>query len=279
MCILYIVNSSGGQMGIKGKKKVTSKSEKRSVQRVEDWAENIAKRKPRRSVIEDILPAKKGEYIAIAGRTGIGKTNLSLHLAFCLATKTPFFGLECRKYKVAFIAFEGDETNVKDRYDKLKNSFPPTEGNLFFGMMPVSNPKNMFKEIFDETEDCSILILDPVKYLVLGDYLKPQDAATFVRQFRENLALHKKAAIITLPIRKPNVKSLIQPGDVYQMKGATEYADSATSVLLLEKKSYSRSSSNKVTLHFAKHRIAARELKPINLRFSRKKCRFIAQEE
>ena len=146
-------------------------------------------------------------------------------------------------------------------------------------MMPVSNPKHMFKEIFDETEGCSILILDPVRYLVSGDYLKPKDVAAFIRIFRENLAKHRKAAIITLPIRKPNERSLIQPQDVYQMKGATEYADSATSVLLLEKKAYSHSSSDMVTLHFAKHRIAARELKPINLRFSSKKCMFVAQEE
>jgi len=81
---------------------------------VEEWAEDIAKRKPRRHVIQDILPAKRGEYIAIAGRTGIGKTNLSLHLALCLATGTPFFGLECRRFKVAFLAFEGDKANSPD---------------------------------------------------------------------------------------------------------------------------------------------------------------------
>lgn len=266
-------------MSIKDKKEVTSKSEKGSIQPVEDWAEDIAERKPRKSVIEDILPAKKGEYIAIAGRTGIGKTNLSLHLAFCLATRTPFFGRECRKSRVAFIAFEGDEPNIKDRYDKLKGYFPPTEGRLFFGMMPISNPKSLLKEIFGQTKGCGVLIIDPVKYIVSGDYLKPRDVAIFVRQFRENLAIHRKVAIITLPIKKPNERSLIQPEDVYEMKGATEYADSATSVLLLEKKSYSRSSSKKVTLHFAKHRIAARELKPVNLRFSLKKCRFIALEE
>lgn len=267
-------------MGIEHHKKVKSKSEeKRNILPVEEWVEDIAKRKPRRNVIQDILPAKRGEYIAIAGRTGIGKTNLSLHLAFCLATGTPFFGHECRRYKVAFLAFEGDEANFKDRYDKLKSNFPPTEGRLFFGMMPISNPKHMLKEVFNDTKGCSILILDPVKYLVSGDYLKPRDAAIFVRKFRENLAHHRKAAIISLPIRKPNVNSLIQPGDVYSMKGATEYADSATSILLLEKKPYSRSSSNKVTLHFAKHRIASKPLKSIDLRLKRKKCMFEAESE
>lgn len=266
-------------MGIKNQKKVTSTSGKRrNIQPVEDWAEDIAKRKPRRHVIEDILPAKKGEYIAIAGRTGIGKTNLALHIAFSLATGTPFFGRECRRCKVAFLAFEGDEANIKDRYDKIKSHFPPTEGRLFFGMMPISNPRHMFEEVFNETEGCSILILDPVKYIVPGDYLKPRHAAIFVRKFKENLANHRKAAIISLPIRKPNEKSLIQPGDVYSMKGATEYADSATSILLIEKRAYSHS-SDKVTLHFAKHRVASKPLKEINLRLKRKKCMFETESE
>jgi len=166
---------------------------------------------------------------------------------------------------------------MKERYDKIKQWFPPTEGRLFFGMMPISNPRDMLDDIFNETEECNILILDPVKYLVSGDYLKPHDAAVFVRQFKENLTLHKKTAIISLPIRKPNEQSLIQPGDVYQMKGATEYADSATSILLLEKKAYK--SSDRVVLHFAKHRIASKQLKPIDLRFRRKRCMFTAESE
>ncbi len=140
---------------------------------VEDWAEDIASRKPRPHVIQDLLPSKRGEYMAIAGRTGIGKTNLALHLGFCLATGTPFFGLECRKMRVAFLEFEGDEANIKDRYDKLKLKLPLTKGRLFFGMMPLSNPKHMLEAVLNGAEGCKILILDPVKYLVSGDYLKP----------------------------------------------------------------------------------------------------------
>jgi len=249
-----------------------------AVQRVEDWARDIATRKPRPHVIRDILPTRRGEYMAIAGRTGIGKTNLALHLAFCLATGTSFFGHECLKVKVAFLAFEGDEANILDRYNKLKGNLPPTKGRLWFGMIPISNPRHMLKEIWEKTQGCKIVILDPVKYLVSGDYLKPKDAAAFIRQFKENLAHNKMAAIITLPIKKPNEKSLIQPGDVYQMKGATDYADSATSVLLVERKSYSRS-SDEVTLHFAKHRIAAKELTAINLCFNRDSCLFEPESE
>ncbi|MFC1919123.1 AAA family ATPase [Chloroflexota bacterium] len=250
-----------------------------SIQPVEDWAEDIAKKKPQAQVIQDLLPNKRGEYIAIAGRTGIGKTNLALYLAFCLSTGTPFYGLPCKRIRVAFLEFEGDERNLIARYKKIKRGFPPTNKRLHFGIIPLSNPKEMLKDIWAQTEECRILILDPIRYLVLGYYLKPKDVTSFIQSFREMLAIHRKAAIITLPIRKPNDKLLIHTGDVYSMKGATEYADSATSVLLLEKTPYSRDNDNKVTLHFAKHRIALRELKPLDLQFRINKCIFESEGE
>jgi hypothetical protein len=249
-----------------------------TIRSIEDWADRISSKKPRRHIIQDLLPARKGEYMAIAGRTGIGKTNLALYLAFCLSTATPFYGLDCRKAKVAFLEFEGDDSNIMDRYNKIKRNFPSTERRLKFGMIPLSNPKDMFKDILAQTEGCHILIIDPVKFLIPGDYLKPKDASLFIRHFKEILSSNKKVAIISLPIRKPNEKLLIQPGDVYSMKGATEYADSATTVLLLERKAHSRN-DDEITLHFAKHRIASRELKPINLIFSRKRCVYMTLEE
>ena len=57
------------------------------------------------------------------------------------------------------------------------------------------------------------------------------------------------------------------------MKGATEYADSATTVFLVEKRPHSRS-DNETTLYFAKQRVAHEELKPINLHLNRNKCMF-----
>ena len=101
------------------------------IQPIEKWAKALANRKPQRHLIQDILPVQRGEYLAMAGRTGIGKTNIALHLGFCLATGTPFFGLECRKVKVALLAFEGDARNLIARYKKIKRNFPSTERRLW----------------------------------------------------------------------------------------------------------------------------------------------------
>lgn len=178
-----------------------------------------------------------------------------------------------QKGKGGFFEFEGDESHIIERYNKIRRNFPQTEERLIFGMIPLSNPKDLLKDIFTQTKGCPVLIIDPVKFFIPGDYLKPKEASLFIRHFKEMLN-NNKVSMITLPIRKPNENSLIQPGDVYNMKGATEYADSATSVLLLEKTPHSHDKSDKATLYFAKHRIASRELKPIDLNLNRNKCLF-----
>lgn len=240
---------------------------------IQDWAAKLAKMKPKPNLIKDILPAQKGEYIAVAGRTGIGKTNLCLHLALCLATGTPFFGLKCEKVYVALFIFEGGPSDLLKRYEKVKHNFPSHGRRLRFESLPISNPQEMRDTIFETAKGCKVIILDPVKFIVSGDYLKPKDADKFIKIFKQRLIKHNMSAILTLPIKKPNEKSLIQPSDVYQMKGATEYADAATSVILVEKKSHRRS-SDEVTLHFAKTRIASQELGKLDLHFNRDRCIF-----
>ena len=117
-----------------------------------------------------------------------------------------------------------------------------------------------------------VVILDPIKYLVIGDYLSPKDVAPFVQMFQEMLTELGMCAVVTLPISKPqDSKGLIRPTNVYSIKGATEWVDSATFCLLVEKKAYSKS-SDEVTMSFAKHRIASRELNDAHLTFDRATC-------
>lgn len=256
---------------------------------IEEWNRMIKQKKVMPQLIQDILTDEKGEYMVLAGRTGIGKTNLILDLAFCLATGTPFFGLKCEKTIVNYMAFEGDPSNMRDRYLKLRRNFPATEGQLYFEMLPIESPLKLTKEVFGKlkkTDGCKVIILDPIRYIVLGDYLKPLDVAAFIGSFKELLTICGASAIITLPIRKPYAaKGIIRPGDVYSIKGATEYVDGATSVLLVEKRAYSQqrsrnrqNSGDSVTLSFAKHRIATRELTPVHLQFDRNKCKFEPKE-
>ena len=246
-------------------------------QTVKGWKTMVENMKQVPQIIQDLLPDEKGGYGVIAGRTGIGKTNLILHLAHCLATGTPFFGSECQKISVAVAAFEGDPYNLRDRLNKIGLSFPSAGNRLRFEIMPIQNPAQMLKDVMVKlriTHDVRLVILDPIKYLVPGDYLNPKDVTPFIQAFREMLTDLEMSAIITLPISKPqDSKGLIRPGNVYSIKGATEWVDSATFCLLVEKKAYAQG-NDEVTMSYAKHRIASKELDDKHLLFDRDACMY-----
>ena len=238
------------------------------------WVEKIKSRQTSPQLVQSLLPQESGEYLAISGRTGIGKTNLGLHLAFCLATGRHFYSFPCSRVSVVYLALEGDPDNIVERYEKIQSRFPPVEDNLGFELLPKDTPRRLLREIEEKSKGYRVLILDPVKWLVQGDFCKPRDAESFIQYYRGMLQANGQTGIIILPIRKPgNQAQLIYPGDVYSIKGATEYVDSATTVLLLEKKPHSRKDTQ-VTLYFAKSRIATKELGPMDLEFSYDDCQY-----
>ncbi|MFC1962848.1 AAA family ATPase [Chloroflexota bacterium] len=241
---------------------------------IEDWVEMVEQRPQVPQIIESVLPDEPGEYMIISGRTGAGKTNLSLHLAYCLATGGRFFGLKCAKVGVNYMAFEGDSRNIADRALKIRRNFPATKGRLHFDMIPMEGPANLLREVkgrLVNTKGCKVAFLDPIKYIVQGEYLKPADVAAFVQGFKEIITKLGLSAVITLPIRKPSERSLIRPNDVYAIKGATEYVDAATTVLLVEKR---RRKKDKFVLYYAKHRISPGDLPSVAMIFNKEKCMF-----
>jgi RecA-family ATPase len=249
-----------------------------------EWIELVRNMPKRDNLIEDLLvdALNPHEYMLIAGRTGIGKTNLALHLAYCLATGTPFFGLKCKRTTVGYIGFEGTITKMVDRLEKISQNFPDPGDNLRFELCSPFVLDRKLSEFEGKVAGCRVIFLDPLRYLVTGDYCKPSDAIRFISLLDRELAKLKATAIVVHHIRKPNQLLLIDPGDLYQMKGAAEYADAATSVLMLERTrqrhnpggGFARVDPDNVTLYFAKHRDAVGELKPIELHFNRNKLLF-----
>jgi hypothetical protein len=243
-----------------------------------DWYKKTRKVRNEPQLIKDLLPFQPGKYGIIAGRTGIGKTNLAFHLGFCLATGEQFFNLQCEKVGVAILVAEGDYQNLRQRLKKIGANFNGWENTFHFDFVAVQNPIKMLSEVvikLKETPENNVVILDSAKYFVPGDYLKPKDVKEFVQTFEEVLVALKLSGIITLPISKPqDKKGLIRSTDIYSIKGATEWVDSATFGILIEKKAYAQGSDDKVTMSFAKHRIAEEELKDIDLQFDREKCMY-----
>ena len=89
-------------------------------------------------------------------------------------------------------------------------------------------------------------------------------------------------------IKKPNEASLFNPGDVYSLKGATEYVDTSATVFLLERKRQSQNMAGRfapvnqeeLILYFAKQRLAQdRTLQPIPLRKNFPTAGFVVMEQ
>ena len=80
---------------------------------------------PKKYIIDQLISTDSG-FGLVAGRTGLGKTNLLLNLSCMLSTGSDFFGLATKKCRVGYFTFEGGEDNLKDRYFRiLKRGYVP----------------------------------------------------------------------------------------------------------------------------------------------------------
>jgi len=226
---------------------------------IKDYFEGVKNRKPRPAYIEELVPQKPGEIVVIAGKTGIGKTILGLHLGFCLSTGTPFEGFKCQKIIVGFLSLEGDDSNMMDRYNKIHAQYPDTGENFRFELLEKKKPTALMREVEMKLDGCDVVIFDGSRYLVRGDYCKPKDTRDFLTDFMVMLRSNSIVAIMSLQIKKPDNRYLATPGDIYSIKGATELVDDATTAMLLERTPQARNKLH-TTLYFSKTRMASREI-------------------
>ena len=232
--------------------------------------------------VQELLSQKSG-YMVIAGRTGIGKTVIAIQLAHCLATGEPFFGLETKQCTVGYIAFEGAEDKMDDRFQKIRQNFLPTEGRLKFSIEKPVKLKKKEDYLAELVEGCDVVFFDPVKYMVSGDYIKPSVANEFVELLMSFSEKNNLVCVLLLQVRKPNENSLLYPGDCFEIKGAADYVESATSVLVMERKhqghkvkgkGFAKTNPDNIMLYFDKHRDAIGGLSPKELMLNRQKLMF-----
>jgi hypothetical protein len=252
---------------------------------MDDWRIEMQSLNPKLiDLVEELIP-QEPTYSLIAGKTGIGKTVLSLNLAFSLATGTPFYGLKVKQTVVGYLAFEGTKGKMFERLEKVARNYPPVGDNLRFEIRkpfyPFENQQNE-KELLDMVAGCQILFVDPIKYLVKGDYTKPSVANAFIMNWINLQEGGKFSTIFCIQVRKQNPNSIIEPGDLWEIKGCADYVESATSALLLERErqghrpsgGFAPVSADDVVLHFAKHRDAIGDMPPIKLKLNRRKLWF-----
>jgi hypothetical protein len=175
------------------------------------------------------------------------------------------------------LAFEGPEQNLRERYGKIRKQFPSDEGRFHFEFLPAQNRAAMFETVMDrleKTSECRVAVIDSVKFIVEGDYLKSQYVTAFLEELRALLTKVEMTANIPLPIKKPmNQGELIDVEDVYGVKGCTEWVDPAVTTILMERRH--RKHKEHVVLGVPKTRVAAESVPTRKLFFDNKRCMFV----
>jgi hypothetical protein len=139
------------------------------------------------------------------------------------------------------------------------------------------------KEFDRLVEGLQVVALDPLKYIVAGDYTKPADANVFLTNLKEHAVKMNVLPILVHHIRKPDKRIKIRPEDLmYEVKGAGDYVESANTVLLMELAKQTRGANGKFgtqsaedrILHFCKVKDSPAELFPLKLRLNRETLLF-----
>ena len=153
---------------------------------IEEILNILKKEPPSDDIIKDLLPDSRNAYMLICGRSGIGKSNLILYLAFCLATGTKFFSLPTKQKIVGYLSFEGGQQQIARRFEKLRQTFGNTGSYLRWEhSLPIklnTLGKDKLKEIITGLE---VAIIDPLRPMVAGDWMKPAEASNFVENLKE----------------------------------------------------------------------------------------------
>ena len=236
--------------------------------------------------IDQVLSADHGDYVDIVGRTGLGKTNLALHMAYCLATGTDWFGLKTEQAKVIYLSFEGSPSNLKDRIQKIKQHFPNPNKNLGFNSLdPLHLDRRRNLDRFESLiEGYQVVIVDNLRQIAFENWMRNEPAYQFVNLFQKILIDTGAVGIMTHHIRKPKKDTYFaEYGEVYETKGPAEYVELASSVILLERKKQGRdpitnrfepADPNKYILSFAKKRYAVSLPEELCLVWNKAKCMF-----
>ena len=229
-------------------------------------------------IIDQLLPDSWQSYMLLCGRPGIGKTNLALYLAFCLARGDPFFDFKTKPTKTGYLFMEGGKHQIADRVVKLAKNYAQLPPTLYIQPLePTSLTPQGKDNLLQVIHGVKVVIIDPLKFLTPGDYMKPNDVKLTLTTLLELQNRFHFISILIGHIRKPDRAKIEDPDDYWtDLKGPTEYLEMANSAILLRKPRHAKnpldgtftSNINARELCFIKARDAQKDLHPIKLLFN-----------
>lgn len=241
--------------------------------------DEILSRPPANDMIQDLLPDSTSVYMLICGRSGIGKTNLAFNILYCLASGTPFLSHKIVQCRVGYFSMEGSDAKILTRFDKLTASFDGADEHIYWHhCLPITLNEKGMDELKHIVTGLEVVIIDPLRPLVMGDYTSPKDAALFLTNLRKVQNDTGTKVILIHHIRKRDKRYKVYPEDLIdEVKGASEYVEGASTVLLLEQEKQRKDHFGKYlpkrddyrTLYFTKVKDAPTDIKPLTLYFNR----------
>lgn len=239
-------------------------------------------------IINDLLPDSSSAYMLIVGRSGIGKTFLALNLLFCLASGTPFLSHKTKLCEVGYLSMEGSDLKILNRFDTLSKSYPDAEEHIHWEhSLAITLNAEGTERLKQIITGLDVVIIDPMRPLIPGDYTTPKDANCFLKNLQKLQHDTGTKLILIHHIRKPDRRVRVHAEDLmFEVKGAGEYVEAATTVMLLEHAPQPKDGFGKFLpgtddrlLSFVKVKDAPTDLPPLTLRFNRERMLFLPLTE
>jgi hypothetical protein len=129
-------------------------------------------------------------------------------------------------------------------------------------------------------QNFDIVLIDPIKWMAGMNYTQPNQAALFTNALVQLMRQEHKIAIIFMQIRKEDPRIKINPGELFTIKGAGDYIEDSSFTLLLERSELRGQNvapslkDRHITLYYAKHREATRDLSSVELFYEYDSCEF-----
>lgn len=245
----------------------------------------ISNRPPADDLIKDLLPDSSSAYMLICGRSGIGKTFLALNILFSLAAGVPFLSHKTKMCKVGYLSMEGSDQKILNRFNTIADSFLPNAvDNIHWEhTTAITLTEAGVRQLEEIVTGLDVVIIDPLRPLIAGDYTMPKDATIFLKRLQRIQNETSTRVILIHHVRKPDKRVKVQPEDLqFEVKGAAEYVEAATTVLHLERAKQPQDnlgrfqhSSDDRLLHFVKVKDSPTDLRPITLWFDRARMLFL----
>jgi RecA-family ATPase len=246
---------------------------------VAEFEARVSQAAPRTFLLEGLIPQEPSLSL-LCGRPGLGKSILGLHLVYSIACGRPFLGLPTRQAVAGYLTFEGSERSLLERVRLVRKSYPDPGGNDHLGVLSPMRLPGQEDRWLKVLARCQFAVIDPLKFCVAGDYVRPADGVRFLEALMRVLQKNDLAVLFIHHLRKRDPRLLLEPGDIDQIKGAGDYAEAATSVLLLERTRQQNPGRflpvdpNRRTLYFSKTREAPTALSSLELGFQRQTFSF-----